>query len=205
LTKTPPKKEKYTPTDGSLAEQFQRDSGAPLSASGLTWSYAALMTAANRRGSVVPASWGESAANSVPSACSGTSATGTYTTPTNTAWPSGPSSGTRPSCTPPASVAVTFDEIASTSVGENVYLAGSIAALGSWNVNSALPLSSQDYTSSNNLWYVAVTLPAGTSFEYKFLRKEADGSVVWESDPNRSYTVLADCGVSTAAINDSWR
>jgi glucoamylase len=36
--------EKYTPADGSLAEQFERTTGAPLSAKHLTWSYAAALT-----------------------------------------------------------------------------------------------------------------------------------------------------------------
>jgi glucoamylase len=153
----------------------------------------------------VPASWGENSANSVPSVCSAKSATGTYATATNTAWPGGTTTANRPACTTPATVAVTFDEIVSTYIGENVYLVGSIAALGSWNTNNAIALSAQDYTSNNNLWYVAVNLAAGTSFQYKFFKKESNGSIVWESDPNRSYTVPAECGVTTAAINDSWR
>lgn len=41
--------QKYTPSDGSLAEQFNRNTGAPLSAKDLTWSYAAFLTAVERR------------------------------------------------------------------------------------------------------------------------------------------------------------
>jgi glucoamylase len=66
-------------------------------------------------------------------------------------------------------------------------------------------LSASKYTSSNNLWYVTINLPAGTTFEYKYIRKESDGSFVWESDPNRSYTVPSACGVSTATEEDTWR
>ena len=46
--------QKYTPADGSLAEQYNRDTGAPLSASDLTWSYAAFVTMSQRRDGKYP-------------------------------------------------------------------------------------------------------------------------------------------------------
>jgi glucoamylase len=55
------------------------------------------------------------------------------------------------------------------------------------------------------LWFVTINLPAGTTFQYKYIRKETDGSITWESDPNRSYTVPAACGTTTATENDTWR
>lgn len=76
-------------TNGSLAEQFSKHDGFQLSARDLTWSYAALLTANMRRNSTMPAPWGEPAATSVPSVCSGSSVTATYSSVTNTAWPSG--------------------------------------------------------------------------------------------------------------------
>ena len=76
----------YTPSNGSLAEQFSRDNGTPLSAGDLTWSYAAFLTAEDRRSGTVPSSWGSSTANQVPSQCSGSSATGSYTTPSVGSW-----------------------------------------------------------------------------------------------------------------------
>ena len=48
----------YTPSDGSLAEQINKDSGEPTSALDLTWSYASAITAFNARDGFVPASWG---------------------------------------------------------------------------------------------------------------------------------------------------
>ncbi|KAL1701190.1 glycoside hydrolase family 15 protein [Schizophyllum commune] len=48
----------YTPSDGSLAEQINKDSGEPASALDLTWSYASAVTAFNARDGFVPASWG---------------------------------------------------------------------------------------------------------------------------------------------------
>jgi glucoamylase len=39
----------YTPDDGSLAEEFNRDTGVPQGAADLTWSYASVLTAAFAR------------------------------------------------------------------------------------------------------------------------------------------------------------
>lgn len=199
-------------TNGSMSEQFSKSDGSPLSARDLTWSYAALLTANMRRNSIIPAAWGVTSASSVPATCKPTFATGTYATATNTNWPSTLTSGSRTatttrttssSCPTPTSVAVTFNLIATTVFGESIKLAGSIDALGDWDTSDAVALRSDKYTSSNHLWYVTVNLPAGVSFEYKYIRVESDGTIEWESDPNRSYTVPA---CSTAATeNDTWK
>jgi alpha-amylase len=95
-------------------------------------------------------------------------------------------------------VRVTFNEYATTSYGQNVFVVGSIPALGNWAPGSAVALSLAGYPT----WSVSVSLPTGTSFQYKYIKKNPDGSVTWESDPNRSYTTGSG---STATINDSWR
>ena len=59
---------KYTPSGGGLAEQFDRNSGAPLSAADLTWSYASALTAFNARTGFAGASWGGKGLG-VPSQC----------------------------------------------------------------------------------------------------------------------------------------
>lgn len=68
--------EKHTPSNGGLAEQFGRDNGTALSAGDLTWSYAAFLSCNARRNGKIPASWGESNAKSIPSACSSASVEG---------------------------------------------------------------------------------------------------------------------------------
>ncbi|KFY18752.1 hypothetical protein V493_08370 [Pseudogymnoascus sp. VKM F-4281 (FW-2241)] len=78
--------QKYTPADGSLAEQFGRDDGAPLSAKDLTWSYASFLTATDRRSGTMPPTWGASTAKDVPTTCSAGSAEGTYATPPAIVW-----------------------------------------------------------------------------------------------------------------------
>ncbi|KAI5481605.1 glucoamylase/glucan 1,4-alpha-glucosidase-like protein [Pseudohyphozyma bogoriensis] len=47
----------FTPNDGSFAEQFDRNTGAPLSAKDLTWSYASFLTANSARSGKMPAGW----------------------------------------------------------------------------------------------------------------------------------------------------
>lgn len=48
---------KFTPSDGSLTEQFDKNNGKPQSARDLTWSYAAFISAYNARKGALPASW----------------------------------------------------------------------------------------------------------------------------------------------------
>ncbi|KAJ5223667.1 hypothetical protein N7468_008209 [Penicillium chermesinum] len=211
--------EQYAYSNGSLSEQFDKSNGIPTSARDLTWSYAALLTANMRRNSVVPPAWGEASASSVPATCVATSASGTYSTATNTKWPSALTSGTggtttttttskstttSTTCTTPTSVAVTFDLLATTTYGENVRLTGSIPALGNWDPSSAVALSASKYTSSTPLWYAIVNLPAGQVFQYKYIRVESDGSIEWESDPNLAYTVPAAC-TTAVTLSDTWR
>jgi lytic starch monooxygenase len=103
-----------------------------------------------------------------------------------------------------ASVAVSFQESVTTSYGDTIKLVGSIDQLGAWDVTAAPALSADSYTAANPLWKYTATLSAGTTFEYKFVRVAASGSVTWESDPNRSYTVPSDCQ-ATATVSSLWR
>lgn len=85
---------------------------------------------------------------------------------------------------------------------QNILLVGSLPQLGNWNPANAIPLSASKYTSSNNLWFATVSLPSSTDFQYKvschhprawdgtdeeiqFIRKAANGSIKWQSDPNQ--------------------
>jgi glucoamylase len=144
----------------------------------------------------------------LPNSCSSGSATGPCSAATNTNW-NNPGSPTTPTATSTATsssctLAITFNEQKTTSYGENIYIVGSIPALGNWNTANAVALSASGYTASNPKWTVTISFASGTSFNYKYIKKAQDGSVVWESDPNRSYTVGSTCGGS-ATQNDSWR
>ncbi|ORX92788.1 glycoside hydrolase family 15 protein [Clohesyomyces aquaticus] len=189
--------QKYTPSTGALAEQFDKSSGAPLSAVDLTWSYASFLTMNSARNNVVPTSWGAATANTVPGSCLASSATGSYSAAPAPSFPVFP-------CTTASTVSVTFNVLVNTSPGQNIFVVGSIPSMGTWDTSKAVPLSASMYTSNAPVWYGSVNLGAGTSFSYKFIRKNSDGSVVWESDPNRSWTVPNSCRTA-ARLVDTWR
>ncbi|MFF4299368.1 carbohydrate-binding module family 20 domain-containing protein [Streptomyces vinaceus] len=103
--------------------------------------------------------------------------------------------GTTP---PPAAAGASFAVNATTAVGQNVYVTGDRAELGGWNTGSALKLDPAAYP----VWKLDVSLPAGTAFSYKYVRKDAAGNVTWESGANRTAAVPAS---GRAVLNDTWR
>ncbi|KAL2135866.1 hypothetical protein VTI74DRAFT_6629 [Chaetomium olivicolor] len=214
--------EKYAGPGGSLAEQFDRNTGAPASAADLTWSYAAFLSAAERRAGIVPAGWSAEYGKTLPSTCSRIQVAGTYASATATSFPANqtpnPTNVTPvpfpTGCLNANEVYVTFNEKATTQWGQTVKVVGSVPELGSWNTANAVPLSAAAYTSSNPLWTITVPMKAGITVQYKYIKVNSDGSVQWESDPNRSLTVSA-AAASTGAcvqgecqaqsVNDTWR
>ncbi|MFK0253140.1 carbohydrate-binding module family 20 domain-containing protein [Streptomyces sp. NPDC090445] len=87
---------------------------------------------------------------------------------------------------------------ATTVVGQDVYVAGDRAELGSWNPAAAVKLAPSAYP----VWKLDVTFPAGTAFSYKYIRKDAAGNVIWEGGANRTATVPAG---NKVVLNDTWR
>ncbi|QJC54500.1 hypothetical protein HGI30_20160 [Paenibacillus albicereus] len=73
-------------------------------------------------------------------------------------------------------------------MGQNVFIAGSIPELGSWDAAKAVgPGSSAAYPT----WTVTARLPVGASIQFKAIKKDGAGAAVWESGANRTYTVSA--------------
>ncbi|KOU67116.1 glycosidase [Streptomyces sp. WM4235] len=100
---------------------------------------------------------------------------------------------------PPASDAgASFGVNASTVLGQNIHVTGDRAELGNWNASVAPKLDPAAYP----VWKLDVSLPPGTSFSYKYVRKDASGNVTWESGANRSATVPASGRVT---LTDTWR
>ncbi|KAJ5729558.1 Glucoamylase [Penicillium malachiteum] len=192
--------EKYTPSNGSLAEQYNRNTSVPLSANDLTWSFASFLTSIQRRVSTVPASWSEKTANTVPSKCAASPVTGTYKAATATF----PTSTT--GCIPATDVVpITFYLIENTYYGENVYMSGNVSALGNWDTSDGFAFDAGLYTETDNLWFGSVELiEAGTPFEYKYYKIEPNGTVTWESGDNRVYVVPTGCPIQPN-VHDVWR
>jgi len=87
----------------------------------------------------------------------------------------------------PASEATPGDPVATpieievhTEWGEEVYLCGSVDALGNGRAEDAVgPLSADDYP----VWRAEVDLPAGTYVEFRWLKKRGDEVVGWAPHP----------------------
>ncbi|KAJ6576862.1 glycoside hydrolase family 15 protein [Mycena sp. CBHHK59/15] len=171
--------DKYTPLNGGLSEQHSRDTGVPLSAVDLTWSYAFGLTALDAKAGKTPESWGASGLT-VPAVCA----------PDNGGGSGGGGGGGAPS------VSVKFIETVTVDPGESIYLVGSVPQLMQWNANNAIPLIS----TNSNTWKVSVSLPTNTHVEYKYIRKA--NNAPWESDPNMQLTTPAD---GTVTEHDTWR
>jgi alpha-amylase len=111
--------------------------------------------------------------------------------------------GARLDAAAPGSATVVFNEAADTNLGTNVYVVGSIAALASWDPVNARPLSWISGTGTQGNWRASLAIPASTSVEYKYIKKDGAGNVTWESGANRALTTGA--GGSTLTVNDSWK
>ncbi len=95
-------------------------------------------------------------------------------------------------------VQVVFKVNAATSVGQNVYVVGSIPELGSWD-----PAKASEVMMNPNYpqWFLPISVPKGTQFEFKFIKKDANGTVVWEGGSNRVFTSpSSSTGVSDTAV-----
>lgn len=87
---------------------------------------------------------------------------------------------------------------ATTTLGQNIYIAGNITELGNWAPASAAgPASCPNYPA----WQLTVSLPAGKAIEFKAIKKDSSGNVVWQSGSNKTYTVPAS---GTGSISISW-
>lgn len=201
---------KYTPDDGSLSEQFSKENGQPLSAVHLTWSYAAFLTAAERRAGIVPPAWGNKAATVIPGTCSSPTAQGTYQLATVTSFPpnqkpkNGSSTSPKPPCTTSTTLAVTFRARVPTQFGQTVRIIGNVASLGNWDMSKAPVLSASEYTDQNPVWKATINLNGAQIVEYKYVKVNQDGSVVWEGGANHAYMVRKTCA-KTSNQNDFWQ
>ncbi|WP_100335664.1 alpha-amylase [Hymenobacter chitinivorans] len=89
--------------------------------------------------------------------------------------------------TPPTTgtTAVSFNVTYSGTVsGQDVYVLGNTAQLGTWNTANAIKLSGATYP----VWKGTINLTSGTAVQYKYIRKDAAGNVLYEGGTNRSFT-----------------
>ncbi len=90
-----------------------------------------------------------------------------------------------------------FHVQAFTSLGQKIYVVGSIPELGSWDTSKAIDAFHNPDTVQWFNWFLPVSVPKGKSFQYKFVMKDNLGNIVWESGNNRSVTAsMSSSGVS---------
>ena len=82
--------------------------------------------------------------------------------------------------------AVTFEaQNATTFWGQNVYVVGDVPELGAWNPAAAISLQDTSYPN----WSGAITVKQGEAIQFKFIKVDGAGNVVWENGGNRQLIV----------------
>jgi len=149
------------------------------------------------------------AAGSAPASCTGTvvtvdaSGNASITAPAFGAAAIHASATVTGGTTTPPTVTVVFNEAADTLFGQNIFVTGSTTELASWNPASAVPLTWLSGSGTRGNWRATVTLPATTRIEYKYIKKDGAGAVIWESGANRVLTTGA--GGTSQTVNDAWK
>lgn len=97
---------------------------------------------------------------------------------------------------------IVFHVSANTQYGENIYIVGNIPELGNWNPdNCTEAMLNPNYPE----WFLSVSVPVGTTIEFKFIKKDSSGNIIWESGNNRTITSSSDsCGVVDTEVY-TWR
>ena len=190
----------YTPMNGTLNEQVNKTTCEPLSAIALTWSYAAFVTAIERRDGKFPPSWGanSTAANNVSSTCqySSYNATTQYTP----AVAAGASAVNTSTCYSE----VLFELIQETGSGENTYIVGNTSFFGN-TLNDTTGviqvMRTNNATDKLRLWFTPAWLPAGIPVAYKYvLLNNTNGDYSFKFENVTRYAYPPACGNSSVPV-----
>ncbi len=98
-------------------------------------------------------------------------------------------------------VTMTVNNATPTNTGDYIFVTGDVVELGKWGTtyDTAIgPMLCPNYPN----WFLNVSLPAGTTVNFKFIKIAADGTVTWENGANHSYTVP---GSGTGFVNVNWQ
>jgi hypothetical protein len=119
-----------------------------------------------------------------------------------------PVTNASPACEHAKTVSLSFPIQVRTEWGESIYIVGSIPELGNWDLSRAVPLNADKYTNepNGNIWTGGdVKVKAGTTFEWKAVQKNKDGSWLWECGDNWVASVDEfTCGEQVVGNNPTW-
>ncbi|MGH1342976.1 MAG: alpha-amylase family glycosyl hydrolase [Nannocystales bacterium] len=95
-------------------------------------------------------------------------------------------------------VEIEFDVDADTWFGQNIFVTGSSPALGSWDLNDAVPMTPSDCQGTRCRWSATIAVPPNSTHEYKFTKIDDGLDVVWETGFNRELVATEDLNLVTA-------
>lgn len=98
-------------------------------------------------------------------------------------------------------VTFTVNNATPTNVGDYIFLTGSTVELGNWSTtwDGAIgPMLDPNYPN----WFLNVSVPAGVTIQFKFIKIAANGAVTWENGANHSYTVPTS---GTGFVTVNWQ
>lgn len=98
-------------------------------------------------------------------------------------------------------VTFTVNNAISTNVGDYIFLTGNTVELGNWGTtfDTAIgPMLDPNYPN----WFLNVSVPAGQTIQFKFIKIAANGTVTWENGSNHMYTVPNS---GTGSVNVNWQ
>lgn len=98
-------------------------------------------------------------------------------------------------------VTFTVNNATPTSTGDYIFLTGNTVELGNWSTtwDGAIgPMLAPNYPN----WFLNVSVPAGQTIQFKFIKIASGGGVTWEAGSNHSYTVPTS---GTGYVNVNWQ
>jgi alpha-amylase len=98
----------------------------------------------------------------------------------------------------PGTSSVIFQVNASTVLGQNIYVVGNRTEIGNWDTSKGVKLDPASYP----VWKGTITLPASRSLESKYLKRDGQGQVIWESGANRTLTTPAS---GSLTLNETFK
>lgn len=197
--------QQYLPSNGSISEQINKTSGESISASALTWSFAAFVTAAERRDGQYPPSWGanSSVANAANATCrpSSYNSTFTYAPAVAAGAPRVPQTYSNASgCL----TEVLFEFFVNTMYGDNPYMVGNTSVQGNSIGNASavtLALLPGNITAGNPEWHTYLWFPAGEIVQYAYVLQGVNYNYTFE---NVTRTIRAPaCGQGMLTVLDN--
>ncbi len=98
-------------------------------------------------------------------------------------------------------VTFTVNNAIQTNVGDFIFLTGNTVELGNWGTTFDTALGPMLDPNFPN-WFLNVSMPAGQTIQFKFIKIAANGAVTWENGNNHTFTVPTS---GTGFVNVNWQ